>query len=304
MNRVFALSLVFIFITICSFADETQPGVTRCGDTYCNEFGLRIGIGTTHYRQGEAQLPTSPANDLFEYNFRGPLASEQGREMGSLESRILNHPDLARSQDAVRRALEFWVQNKDRIRCDGPRTGQAIDNKRFIIVTDYTLPNTEKRQFIIDLMTGQVRSTYSAHGYGSNYNCPPEHIVNCGGDGQKCAIPATFTNECGEGTTLSGFFTTAESYESDQESFDADRPADAGNHNAVRLEGLQNDRNSTARACGKVWHTGAYSGNACSNSGGCPTTEPEVFWEYRDMIKEGALFYNHTIEEERNPSQC
>jgi hypothetical protein len=153
-------------------------------------------------------------------------------------------------------------------------------------------------------MTGQVRSTYSAHGYGSNYNCPPEHIVNCGGDGQKCAIPATFTNECGEGTTLSGFFTTAESYESDQESFDADRPADAGNHNAVRLEGLQNDRNSTARACGKVWHTGAYSGNACSNSGGCPTTEPEVFWEYRDMIKEGALFYNHTIEEERNPSQC
>ena len=246
---------------------------------------------------------TNP-NNLFNYDFSGRNAAQLGREMGSLESRILNHPDLAQSQDAVRRALEFYVQNRDGIRCDGPKNGERIENQRFIVVTDYTLPNTEKRQFVIDLLLGEVHATYSAHGYGSNYNCPAEHIINCGGDGQKCAVPATFTNECNEGTTLTGFFLTGESYESDEENFNAGRPAGAGNHNVVRLEGLQNGVNETASDWGKVWHTGAYSGNACSNSAGCPTTEPEMFWEFRDLIKDGALFYNHTFQEEREPSHC
>lgn len=211
-------------------------------------------------------------------------------------------PELSESQDAIRRALEFYEMNKNGIHCEGPMKGQKIDNKRYIVVTDYTLPNTQKRQFIIDLETGDVDASYSAHGYGSSYNCPPEHVIT-GGETQ-CAVPSTFTNECKKGTTLTGFFVSTISYQSGESSFNVGKPDDESNHNAVRLEGLQKGVNDTANKCGKVWHAGGYAGNRHSFSAGCPMTEPETFWKFRDKLKGGALFYNHTIQEEKNPSLC
>lgn len=264
------------------------------------------------YTKQTAQIDLS----YFEGNYQEKRS--QRLEYSQLKDHILEHPDLANSQQAVALALAFFVKNKDRIRCQGPRTAQKITNREWMVVNDYTKPHDEKRQFLINIKTGEVVSTYTAHGYGSNQpsgKCPEIYRITCvnryGHQRIKCKIPLSFANTSDVGTTLRGFFTTANQYRSTVVGFRVgDPPYQPGANNGVRLVGLQNGINETALGDGKVWHRAAYADktggkNSCSSSAGCPAVPPEVFEKFKDAIDGGALMYNHTIlDQEKRMPEC
>lgn len=251
------------------------------------------------YTTGSSAVPAA-----YFYNDR-----KLHQEYSALKNRFFNHPDLKGSEVAVSRALAFFVKNKQGIdpKCKSAAPNAPITNREWIIVTDYTKPADQNRQYLINIKTGRVIAAPAAHGYGSNQpieKCPTEHRVECrtrtGKSSFKCNIPVEMGNKNGSGKTSRGFFLTGDGYKSGVNGFCAGQPACNG-FNAVRLEGLQGGVNDNAFERGVVWHRAAYAGNSCSSSAGCPAIPPDVFEEVKNQLTGGALVYLHTIEDTYSP---
>ena len=228
------------------------------------------------------------------------------REFTSLYKKFKNHPELRRSQTALKRALAFYVKHKNGvIKCHSRLSAKTLRNRSHILITDYTIPHPENRFFILYLKSGQVSSSPAAHGYGSNRNCPGKHQVQCGSRVMKCKIPVRISNKPRTGATSKGFFITDEPYRSSQATFRRGSPRSSGN-NAIRLDGLQYGVNHNARRRAVVFHRADYYKNICSSSAGCPAIKPSVFEKYKTNVDGGALLYIHTIEDKNNnkPPDC
>jgi hypothetical protein len=245
------------------------------------------------------------------YFGQGEEIRGQVREFFDLAHKFTGNPELKGSQQAVQRALAFYVKNKTGIpkECGGEMSGKPIANDEWVAVVDYTKPMDEKRMFFLNIKTGEVIATAAAHGYGSNKNCPEDETFRCKKKKTwvtKCKIPATVGNGEGNksGLTSRGFYLTDGGYASGQDTFQAGSPAyQVGDMNALYLRGLIDDVNDHAYGRNVVFHRGSYVHddyvNECSNSAGCPSTSPDVFEKMKDKLKNGALFYLHTLEDEK-----
>ena len=233
--------------------------------------------------------------------FRSYLKTIPNRqEFTSLYKKFKGHPELRRSQTALKRALAFYVKHKkDRIKCHSRLSAKTLRNRNHILITDYTIPHPENRFFILYLNSGKVSSSPAAHGYGSNKNCPRKYQVQCGSRGTKCKIPVGISNRPKTGATSKVFFITDEPYRSTQANFRQGSPRNRGD-NAIRLNGLQYGVNHNARRKAVVFHRADYYKNICSSSAGCPAIKPSVFEKYKNNVVDGALLYIHTIEDKNN----
>lgn len=141
-----------------------------------------------------------------------------------------------------------------------------IRNKNYISVIDFALPSSKRRFFIIDMTTGSVFATTSAHGKGSD-------VKNDG-------YAETFSNVNNSEASSLGVYLTAETY--------------FGAHGlSLRLDGMSST-NSNVRLRQVVVHGADYVQDREVTQGrswGCPA----VPMEYRDRIvgwiKGGSVIY-------------
>jgi hypothetical protein len=142
-------------------------------------------------------------------------------------------------------------------------------NSNVITVVDFTKSSRQKRMWIIDLLSKQLLlNTWVAHGQGS---------------GDDMANQFSDTNESHQSSL--GFYLADDVY--------------MGKHGrSLRLDGLDQGFNSSARARGIVVHAADYVSEAAiaqmgrlGRSFGCPAVSPEVIGQVINTIKGKSVFF-------------
>ena len=270
-------------------------------------------------RQSENNQPKSTtrksgsikaSNKDFKEKIESYLTGDQQEEYNRLYNKFKGNSLLIASHAALERALAFYVKhhNAGSIQCHSKLNSKKIRNKKYILITDYTIPHPQNRFFILHLESGKVTASPAAHGYGSNSNasCPKGYRISCAERGIKCTIPVKIGNTQDSGKTSRGFYITHEPYRSYQETFIKGWPRSLPKQkNAIRLDGLEYGINNKARQRYIVLHRANYYKNLCSNSAGCPAIQPIVFEIYKNKLVYGTLFYIHTIDDKnKTPPNC
>lgn len=142
-------------------------------------------------------------------------------------------------------------------------------NKNIITIIDFSLPSTQKRMVVLDLVKKQVLfHTLVSHGRNS---------------GEKYAT--SFSNQHGSYQSSLGFYLTENTYI-------------GGNGYSLRLKGLEKGINDQAKARAVVIHGADYCSEAVikstgrlGRSYGCPALPREVNEQVINTIKEGTLLF-------------
>lgn len=259
----------------------------------------------TRYESSGIEIPISY------FNYEGEDDCAKVNEFLDLHDKYKSYQGpISTSMEAVDRALAFYVKNKNGIpqSCGGSREITSIQNQDYVIVSDFTKPHTSRRMFILNLKTGEYTSTAVAHGFGSNRpmsECPREHRI-CGG--ARCSIPINVEDVGSSYRTSRGFFLTGSGGRTTNPNFVNGVPYSGKGNNYILMHGLlSSNRRALQREV--IFHRASYvhrnSVNPCSNSGGCPSIDPGVFENFKTQLDNGALMYNHTIEDEkRNQPDC
>lgn len=123
------------------------------------------------------------------------------------------------------------AQLKDIAQREIARAGNKVWLRDMVGIADFTRPSSEPRFFVVDLVSGKVRSFYVSHGYGSD----PDHT----------GFLHRFSNEDGSLATSRGTYITHTWYEGQ-------------NGTSMRLSGIDPD-NSNAEARAIVIHGADYA---------------------------------------------
>lgn len=161
----------------------------------------------------------------------------------------------------------------DAQRC-GYRRG-VVDGPTLTVI-DYSLPSSEKRLWVIDMVRWRVLfHEYVSHGEGS---------------GEKWAV--LFSNEEGSHQSSLGLFRTADTYI-------------GGYGYSLRLDGLEPGVNDRARERRIVMHGALYASpwivqriGQLGTSHGCPTLPREVARTVIDQIKGGTAVFAYYPDDE------
>lgn len=141
-----------------------------------------------------------------------------------------------------------------------------IPNKDLLIVVDFKAHSSKKRQYVIDLRSGEVEAMLVTHGKNSDRN----------NDGYA----TDFSNTVDSLQSSLGFYLTAESY--------------FGKYGySLRLDGLS-DTNSRARERAIVIHPADYvrdNGKKIGRSFGCLAVDPKLSEDYINNVKDGTLIF-------------
>lgn len=181
---------------------------------------------------------------------------------------------------------------------DGYTNGVRLEQQRYVTINDLNKPSSEKRLFILDRQTGEVRAYHSGHGRGSgNRSNTHERITH-------------FSNTGSSNTNPRGFFITGNTYQSSK-SFGE----------GIRLHGLQRGINDNSMARGIVIHKADYTpagvarssearprltGSRSGRSHGCTTVANQHYREIERMLSSGregrdtrggSLYYNYSPAE-------
>ncbi len=149
---------------------------------------------------------------------------------------------------------------------------QAIRNRRYLTIIDYSKPSYVKRMYLIDMEKGGVEKFLVSHGKNSGW-----------------AYATAFSNRPESFESCRGFFITGRKY--------------SGKHGtALQLHGLEKGVNDNALRRGIVMHGSNYVSmrSVMLNKGrlgrslGCPTIPVEVAESVINRIKDGSLIYIHT----------
>jgi hypothetical protein len=148
----------------------------------------------------------------------------------------------------------------------------ALANTRYLTVVDFSLPSTEKRMWVIDLVEDRVAfHTFTAHG------------VNSG-----ALYADDFSNRSGSFQSSLGFYVAAETY--------------TGKHGlSLKLDGMEPGFNDKARDRAVVLHGADYAtadfvrrNGRLGRSRGCPAVPREVSTQIANTISGGScLFIYH-----------
>jgi hypothetical protein len=157
--------------------------------------------------------------------------------------------------DLLEKAVIYFEQNAAKIK-----------NKNYLSVIDFAQSSMKRRFFMINMKTGAVWATTTAHGKGSDAN--------------HDSYAETFSNQSGSNASSLGYYLASETY--------------TGSHGlSVRLDGLSST-NSNTRARAVVIHGASYVVDMSVKQGrswGCPA----VPMAYRDrivaLLKGGSLIY-------------
>ena len=149
-------------------------------------------------------------------------------------------------------------------------------NKNIITIIDFTLPSTQKRMVVLDLVKKQVLfHTIVSHGRNS---------------GEKYAT--SFSNKHGSYQSSLGFYLTENTYM-------------GGNGFSLRLDGLEKGINDQAKARAVVIHGADYcseevikSTGRLGRSYGCPALPREINEDVINTIKNGTLLYIYADNQE------
>ncbi len=150
-----------------------------------------------------------------------------------------------------------------------------IQKKDVISIIDYSQPSTEKRFYLIDLVSNKLLyNTFIAHGVNSGEN-----------------MATVFSNVPESRISSIGFFITAETYMGD-------------NGYSLRIDGIEKGINHNARKRDIVIHKANYvSENFIEQEGrlgrswGCPALPNEVSHDIIDIIKEGTCIFVYGEDE-------
>lgn len=163
---------------------------------------------------------------------------------------------------------QAWSFAQEAFRCARTKgTAHGTVRPDVLAVIDYSLPSDQRRLWVVDPRTGEVRfHERVAHGKNS---------------GMREAT--AFSNRDGSHTSSLGVFRAAETY--------------VGKHGrSLRLDGLEPGVNDKARDRAIVIHGAAYASEAfvaehgrLGRSYGCPSLDPAVAQEVIDTLADGAL---------------
>ncbi len=142
-------------------------------------------------------------------------------------------------------------------------------SKNILTIVDFTLPSTQKRLWVIDMVTKKVlMNTFVAHGKNSGEN-----------------YATNFSNEAESYKSSLGFYTTAETY--------------FGKHGySLKLDGLERGINDNARNRAVVIHGADYvskdfikAQGRLGRSQGCPAVSFADHKELINLIKNQSCFF-------------
>lgn len=182
----------------------------------------------------------------------------------SAEDKILaqyNHfdPNQVIDTKLLRAATLYFHQNKSK-----------FSNQKALTIIDFSLHSSKKRFHLMNTETGEVWSTYTAHGSGSD---PGTYEESSG-------YAETFSNVPGSNATSIGPYLTDVTYE--------------GKHGySLRLRGLASS-NSNAYSRAIVIHGATYVLDQSRKQGrsqGCPALAMEYYEKVINLIKGGSLIY-------------
>lgn len=143
-------------------------------------------------------------------------------------------------------------------------------NQKALTIIDFSLHSSKKRFFLMNVVTGDVWSTYTAHGNGSD---PGSYDVSSG-------FAKVFSNDAGSNATSLGPYVTDETY--------------SGKHGySLRLKGLAST-NSNAYSRAIVIHGASYVLDEARKQGrsqGCPALPMEYYEKVINLVKGGSLIY-------------
>lgn len=146
-----------------------------------------------------------------------------------------------------------------------------FQNQKSLTIIDFSLHSSKKRFFIINVATGEVWSTYTAHGKGSD---PGATLADTTGYARY------FSNNPGSNMSSLGPYKTGSTYD--------------GKHGySLRLNGLAST-NSNAYDRAIVVHGASYVHDEAVKQGrseGCPALPLEYYSKVIDIIKGGSLIY-------------
>lgn len=207
-------------------------------------------------RTAQASSESDPLVDPIDQDQKETIADDEnqdGEAPPTLFEKIMMNSDV--SERALEKAFLYFDENHE-----------SIANQDWLTIFEIGRHSGEPRLFVINMKTGDVLSTYAAHGQNSDTN----H------DG----IATAFSNVSGSKQSSLGFMLTAETY--------------SGKYGySLRMDGLE-DRNDLVRSRAIVMHGADYVSEdreIMGRSWGCPAVSWEVRTWIIDRINGGSLFY-------------
>lgn len=141
-----------------------------------------------------------------------------------------------------------------------------VDNKKYIVVIDFSKHSSKTRFFVVNVETGAVQALHTAHGSGS--------------DSANSGYATKFSNASGSNASSLGYYYTAEVYSGKW-------------GRSMRLDGLSTT-NSNVRARAVVVHGADYvweSNRQAGRSWGCPALNLNIKDAVITKIMNGAVMY-------------
>ena len=222
--------------------------LSACGsENYISLFDRRLG-------SSQGQTINNPSDEGgLSNNTPDDNNQEPDNSQPLLFDKVLENSDV--SEQAVINAFEYFDENHE-----------EFENQEWITIFDIKKHSGQKRFYVINMKTGDVKAVHTAHGKNSDSN----H------DGYA----TNFSNKNGSNQSSLGFMKTAETYNGKYKY-------------SLRLDGLE-DRNDNVRARAIVIHGANYVNSEWSKMGrslGCPALDWDIKDWVVDRIKGGSLFY-------------
>lgn len=155
------------------------------------------------------------------------------------------------SEDQMRQTLSVYLSNR-----------RAIPNQKYLAIIDYSKTSREKRLFMVDIMSLEIKAYHVAHGKGSDPN----------GSGRA----KRFGNESGSKRSSLGCMIAGGTY-------------NGTNGLSLRLHGIEGNTNSNACARSVVMHGADYVGGSPGRSWGCPAVKQSDRKKIFAQIGDGGL---------------
>ena len=252
MNRILSLALVSVAVAAAGSA-VTQANPRAAASSHVPENSVATSSA--------ALTPASPSATAAE---------------PAVPAYVLEHEDLLARLSANAPGLDGNVLDMAlQARTCAAAYGDIEGDSRLAVI-DYSMPSTEKRLWVFDLVSGDVVfNEHVSHGQGSGGN-----------------MTTAFSNNDGSHQTSLGLFRTAETYH-------------GGNGYSMRMDGLDAGFNDNARDRLIVMHGADYvNPEAAQKTGrlgrscGCPAVRRAVAQEMIDLLKGGQLLFSYYPQEE------
>ncbi len=220
------------------FVDDSMNKLTQSGKTLPSTYEV------TDYFDNLMKGPTTNGicsqDNVYEYTPSESAESGPEPELAASEEELLNnYKKLGGNPKAFYHAMCFFNKYQNTTFSSGSGA-KKITNKCKIIINDYTKPSYEKRLFILNRCTGEVKAMQSSHGQGGKRGVALS---------TKAKLAET-SNRVDTSASPSGFFILGDWHRS---------PSGKSWSPGIKMHGLEKGVNDLTYARGIVLHKTNYS---------------------------------------------